>query len=111
MLNFSQILEGWKNHLIPDKEMIATINQISKERLNICKTCPFNSTPGNITVVSRCKACGCLLKAKSKCLSCNCGIEKYNEENPDEPLELKWNSVTTKENNIHIHVNLNDDAK
>lgn len=102
MLNFSQIIEGWKNHLFPDSQVKEMVNAVSKERLSKCKNCPFNSTPGNITNLSRCKACGCLLKPKSKCLSCNCGLERYNELNPKDIQPLLWEAVTSKENDIEI---------
>lgn len=57
--------------------------------MKICKNCP--SRKG-----SRCGECGCVLKLKTKCLSCECPlkkwlaqldeeqedvIDKYNEEN------------------------------
>lgn len=111
MFNIHQIIEGWKNHLFPDSELKNKINEISKERLYKCKTCKFNSTPGNITNTSRCKACGCLLKPKSKCLSCNCGIEVYNSTNPNETLPLLWTAILDKEIDQDIRVKLqNNDS-
>lgn len=101
-LEFSKIFEGWRNHLIPPKELKDYIKQVSKERLSHCIGCQFNTTPGEINGHSRCQPCGCWLEPKSKCLSCNCGIERYNELNPQTPLALKWNAVATIEEDTEI---------
>mgnify|MGYP003647635188 CR=1 FL=1 len=37
---FKQIYEGWKNMLVPPSEMKALIEQVSKDRLEICEACP-----------------------------------------------------------------------
>jgi hypothetical protein len=107
-INISQIIEGWKNHLLPNKEMLETIEQVSKERLLLCRHCKFNTTPGNITNLSRCGACGCLLKPKSKCLSCNCGIEAIKDTPGNENLQLLWSAVASVEENEHIHTKLKE---
>lgn len=97
-----EILEGWRNSLIPPSDLRELIEDVSKERLSKCKNCPFNSTCGEITNFSYCKACGCQLKAKSKCLSCTCGIKDYNAKNPLNPLPIQWEAVTSEEERFAI---------
>lgn len=103
----SKIFEGFKNDLFPPKELKRLIEEVSQERLSICKDCPFNTTPGKIKSWSRCGACGCFLKQKTKCLSCNCGIEAWNEEHPQDKKELKWTAISTKEQEHEINLYLN----
>jgi len=98
----NKILEGFRNAIIPPKDLEDLIEQVAEERRAICLNCPFNSTCGKITLTSYCKACGCNLKAKTKCLSCECGIKNYNEVNPQAKLEVLWTSVTTHEENTKI---------
>lgn len=87
------------------------IERVSKERLNKCINCPFNSTEGKIGNYSKCKACGCFLKPKSKCLSCSCGIETYNANHPDaEPLPLEWTAIITDEQEDEILNKLNNES-
>lgn len=89
-LNFKEILEGWKNDLFPAENLKQIIRDTQEERLAICKTCPFNSTPNTITAFTRCKDCGCPLKKKTACLSCICPQEKWsNVLTPDEDTELQ----------------------
>lgn len=95
--NPKEILEGWRNHLVPPQDLKNLIEHVSEERLSKCKNCPFNSTCGEIKNTSYCKACGCPLKAKSKCLSCKCGIEHHNKNNPTKQLPLLWEAITTDE--------------
>lgn len=101
-MKFNQILEGWRNHLIPPKDLKQLIEDVSEERLSKCLNCPFNSTCGEIKSTSYCKACGCNLKAKTKCLSCECGIANLNAQNPNNPLEIMWTAITTQEENDKI---------
>lgn len=97
-MQWKQIYEGWKNHLLPSEQLKDLIEQVSDERLTLCKHCPFNSTCGEITNLSYCKACGCNLKAKTKCLSCKCGIDTLNSRNsPESQLNVLWDAVTTTE--------------
>ena len=73
MINFGQIYEGWKNMLVPSSDMKETIEKISAERMAICNNCPFHSKnhPSNV-LYDHCTDCGCMLKAKTSCLSCEC---------------------------------------
>jgi len=107
-INFSQIYEGWSNHLIPDNDMKQLIKTTSQERLSKCTGCSFNTTPGKVNLISRCNACGCLLIPKSKCLSCNCGLEYYNTQHK-EKLPLLWEAISTQEENDKIHTSIKMD--
>jgi hypothetical protein len=78
-IKINQIIEGWRNKIIPPKDLRETIEQVSKERLSICDTCVFHSknhsTPLRPDV--HCTNCGCNLDAKSRCLSCSCPKNKW----------------------------------
>ena len=81
-INFLQIYEGWRNHLIPPAHLKKAIKQVSHERLLICRTCEFNSRNVKNTWIIRkdehCTICMCTLSAKTKCLSCDCPKEYWN---------------------------------
>lgn len=48
-------------------------NEIAEARLDICSKCPYG------TGRSTCKRCGCVLKAKARCMECKCPEKKWNE--------------------------------
>ena len=76
MINWSHVYEGWKNHLVPSKELKELISQTAEERMEICNVCEMNSH--NIKGkrgIARCTICTCPLVALTKCLSCNCSME------------------------------------
>lgn len=107
---FSEIISGWRNHIAPPEEIKALVEATSEERLSKCIDCPFNSTPGYVGGISRCTACGCWLKPKSKCLSCNCGIEEYNKKNSF-LLPLQWIAVATEEQDTLIEKIIEDEEQ
>lgn len=77
----NKIFEGWRNHLFPPEKMKALIEEIAKERMEICKGCPhysLNSKKFKIRVDEHCTKCGCVLSLKTKCLSCKCPIDKWS---------------------------------
>lgn len=77
-INFSQIYEGWKNNLFPAKDMKAYIKQVGEERMSICEACDLISTKHDtVRPDVHCTDCGCTLAAKTKCLSCECPLEKW----------------------------------
>jgi len=77
-INFSQVYEGWKNNLFPAKEMRSYIKQIGSERMAICEDCEFISTKHTtVRPDVHCTDCGCTLAAKTKCLSCECPLKKW----------------------------------
>jgi hypothetical protein len=78
-MNINQVIEGWKNHLLPEKEKKAFIEYISNERMSICNVCDKHSkhysTP--LRPDDHCTDCGCTLSAKTKCLTCECPLKKW----------------------------------
>lgn len=92
-MKIKEIVEGWGNHFFPKKDLEEAINEASKERLKICLSCENNSTFGKVNIFSTCKACGCNLIPKSKCLSCSCPINK-------------WGAITTEEIDNKINESL-----
>lgn len=79
--------------------------QIIADRFEICNNCPFNSKnaksskefyelQGKHYDTSRpelhCSLCGCIISYKVSSLSSNCGIEEWNNDNPEKQLPLNW---------------------
>ena len=68
------------------------IEKVSKERMEICRGCKFNSENRKkegyktVRLDEHCTNCGCTLSAKTACLSCECPLE-----------EKKWNAITSQE--------------
>lgn len=85
-----QIVEGWRNKIIPPKDLKGVIDTVSKYRTAICESCEFHSkyhdTP--LRPDAHCIKCRCTFTAKTKCLSCRCPL--------DDP---KWVEVHTLNNN------------
>jgi hypothetical protein len=72
-INFSQVYEGWKNNLFPATDMKPMIEQVSEERMIICKDCDLiSSKHKTVRPDLHCTDCGCTLSAKTRCLSCDC---------------------------------------
>lgn len=83
-VNLSQIIEGWKNLIIPSSDEKELINNVAQQRLFICAGCEWNSK--NVKEVhlrpdERCTKCGCTLAPKVRCLSCKCPLDtpKWDE--------------------------------
>ncbi len=80
-MSLSEIYEGWKNNLTPEKYLSEQIVSISAQRLAVCRACPLNSIhagPVNpLRFDEHCTKCHCTLAAKTKCLSCSCPISKW----------------------------------
>lgn len=80
-MNLAKIYEGWKNHLLPEENLRLFIDYVSQERTDICLQCEEHSSnkPGYKTIRpdAHCTDCGCTLVAKTKCLSCECPLKKW----------------------------------
>jgi hypothetical protein len=77
-INFSQIYEGWKNNLFPAKALRTYIKDVSEERMAVCEDCALISTKHKTKRPDvHCTDCGCTLSAKTKCLSCECPLKKW----------------------------------
>lgn len=73
-----EMVEGWRNHLIPAEHLKEAINSMSEERMAICNVCQYNSVnAGTPTIVksSYCKLCGCPLAAKTKSPTSACPLQ------------------------------------
>lgn len=89
-MNLEQIYEGWKNHLLPEERLRAYIEYVSEGRMDICNACDKHSknhhTP--LRPDNHCTDCGCVLSAKTKCLSCECPLKKWLAV--DEPNDMNY---------------------
>lgn len=92
----SQIIEGWRNRLLPPEELKDFINSTGDKRMDICHKCPFHSkhhsTP--LRFDDHCVECGCTLATKTKCLSCSCPKGYWSAE-----MTRKEEDELKKENN------------
>lgn len=78
-MSLAQVIEGWKNHLLPEERIKVFIEHISNERLAICETCEEHSkNHKSIRPDAHCTNCGCTLSAKTKCLTCECPLKKWS---------------------------------
>ena len=85
-----QILEGWRNSLIPPEHLKELIEQTAEERMNICTKCKFNSVNRPKKYVRPdvfCTICSCTLSAKTKCLSCECPVDYWTKVLTEEEEE------------------------
>ena len=81
-IDFKGILEGaWNSIFVKE-----SIEKIAKERMDICKNCPFNSDYAKANkgyktarIDFHCIQCGCDLHLKTRCLSCSCPLNKWLE--------------------------------
>jgi hypothetical protein len=88
-MSLGQIIEGWKNHLLPEEKEKAFIQHVSQERLAICNACEEHSSNKkdykSMRPDAHCAECGCTLSAKTKCLTCECPLKKWEAQSlPDE---------------------------
>ena len=80
-MSLSEMLEGWKNNLLPKEEMKTLIEAVHSERIAICEACEFHSKNQlSIRPDVHCTNCGCTLAAKTRCLSCSCPINKWEKK-------------------------------
>lgn len=71
--------------------------EVSKERLEICNNCGWHSKfHKTLRPDDHCTDCGCVLVAKTKCLSCYCE-------------QGKWDAVLTEEEEESL--NIDDNGK
>jgi len=99
-INWSHIVEGWRNHLIPPQELREKIKQVSEERMAICRKCEYNSVnaPQHTwlnDLYEHCTNCGCPLIAKTKCLSHGCELKR-------------WDAVITEEEEDSLNIDDNE---
>lgn len=84
-MKLAQIYEGWKNNLLPKESLKKKIEEVGKERMDICNKCAHHSkNHKTVRPDAHCISCGCTLSAKTKCLSCECPIKKWTAELSEE---------------------------
>jgi hypothetical protein len=104
--NIDKVFEGVRNDVSNKFKLLSDEKQrVIADRMDICLSCPFNSKNAPTSKEYRelvgeaysttreelhCSLCGCTSTYKTASLSSNCGIEHWNETNPDKQLELKW---------------------
>ena len=77
-MSLAQIIEGWRNNLIPAEQEKELIQQVSDSRMLVCNECEHVSTKHkSVRPDVHCTNCGCTLAAKTKCLSCECPLKKW----------------------------------
>ena len=78
-MNFKQIYEGWRNKLFPPEELKEIIETVANYRLAICEECGEHSKfHKSIRLDAHCTICECTLSAKTRCLSCECPLNKWD---------------------------------
>lgn len=103
-LNFKEIIEGWRNDLIPPKDLKQLIEDVSVERLEICSGCPFQSDNAKLNGYKtyrfdlHCISCGCPLQKKTKSLSSECP-------------KGKWGAVASDEDRYEIEKTINNETQ
>lgn len=78
-IDLKGIFEAVKNKHFSTGEFRKLVEDTSKERLEICRACPYNSKvsphlASNLRFDEHCLHCGCNLEYKTKCLSCQCPL-------------------------------------
>jgi len=69
--DLSEIAKDSAKNILSGKDIIAS-DDIVSARLNLCEVCEFY-----IKDQSRCKKCGCFMKAKTKMLVAKCPVDKW----------------------------------
>lgn len=104
--NADKLIEGIKNDsdFINGKLTKEEAEEIIRRRI-ICNECPFlstNAVNNGLYKTDRddehCSLCSCNKDWKTACLSCNCGIEEYNKQNPENKIDLKWTAFKKDKN-------------
>lgn len=74
MSKIGEILEGWKNLVWENAE----VEVLAKDRMKVCGECDSRSNyPQEVSMMSRCNACGCVIEAKTRCTKCTCPLNKW----------------------------------
>ena len=68
-----EIAAGWKNLVLPNSRT----EEMALKRLEICMPCEHNSSTPTLSLTSTCKACGCVLEAKSRSPKSICPLNKW----------------------------------
>lgn len=69
--------------MIPQAQMKELIESVSENRMRICRGCDEfseNKKRKGLSVLrvdEHCTNCGCVLSAKTRCLTCSCPLKKW----------------------------------
>lgn len=70
------------------------IEEVGSYRMSICNDCPNHSKNKKTRRPDEhCLACGCTLSAKTRCLSCECPIKKWEALMTDDQYDEIENSI------------------
>ncbi len=69
MSRLSEIYDGWKNYVFPNKE----VEDLAKERIAIC----VKNDCGKLRSNNTCALCGCYMPAKVRSIKSHCAIKKW----------------------------------
>jgi len=95
-MSLLKTLEGVIEGSIKSVFLEEAVEKVADERKAICLNCEWNSTPGKMVNASKCKACGCWLKLKTRVMHENCGLDRLNKAaKANHPL--KWEAVLTEQ--------------
>lgn len=87
-----KILEGLKNKVFKDE----FVEVVSRERFAVCNKCPELDTTGDKCMVPLtqpcCSVCGCSLALKTRALSAECDLKK-------------WDAIMSLEDEIKLDTN------
>ena len=100
VIDWKKIYEGWRNQIIPPKELKELIEKTGTIRMDVCRKCEHNSknfTGKTYRFDEHCMKCGCTLSAKTKCLSCKCPLPSP-----------KWDAVITLSQEEEIKKEIKD---
>ena len=89
MSKLKDIVEGYRNLIIPPEKLKEVIDIVGEERMKICEECEWHSKNHKTKRPDvHCFKCKCNLAAKTVCLHCSC------------PLDVpKWKAINSKINN------------
>lgn len=82
-----QIVEGWRNAIIPPAKLKELITLTVKYRMKYCLVCPWHSDnnpkSNRLRPDAYCTSCGCTLSAKTASLGSRCPLKppKWKEVN------------------------------
>jgi len=90
-VDWKGLIEGVRNKIVPSEELKPIIEETAKERMAICDACEWKRG-------TRCGKCGCFLVLKTRCLSCECPIQKWLKVMEKEEGELVKGIINGSDN-------------
>ena len=105
MMKLLEIYEGWRNKLVPPSHLKETIDNVTRERMDVCKGCDEYSENAKkngyktMRADVHCSNCGCTLSAKTACLSCECPLGRWKAAlsyEQQQEIEKQWKKTKGK---------------